>query len=778
MSSWSLLATQIGKPSRVASAREATEMQTKRNVAASPEAAREAAAAAAPKAAERTHRSSREQQNKQVKSAGTTDTVVAAAVLEAKRRLRKKRKHFLQQQNMLQHPHLATRDELLRRRDARLMAFVRQQLMLPVDTVAGEDASALNMQQKSILRPRSVVLLTEKQRQALLQSSNEEGSSRQLKQGPEQDSERQQQEQAACSGKKTSRGCGEVATLPLALLQEEVQQQQEHSCRGTPLILSARSPGAAAAAAAAAVLMLPAHPSFPCSSSSTPPLPVEHHHQLVQLQQEKSCSEAASGAVATEPLAAATAAEFPLSPIQVASAVTTPRSCNDSFPPNPMVVAGPTRQPAAACTPAAAAAARTGQRLEAVKQCANRVREALRLEGKISALLTHTEHSGRRSSSGSRSSSKEKLFDGLEETFATPRPVTPRNGSMEIPFQMQRGNAGSPADREKVITPPRVSTGCGEMPFPPIKQQLHRMQQPQDQRQHQPQVLSRCEDGSCSDSARVPFGPTGQRASGLKIRSLQCTPRAANGCSSSRSSRGTQLINAGVNEVEAAVNTESAASAAAERAEAAEKAAKTILNKQQDRVIVRLSLGSLKCSPPAEGACAASAETLDALRQEDIQRKQLQKLPSQQQQTEPRRRNSFVQSLKARADAYRDQKQQQHPDGVPRTPKGTIFRTAISQGSGSSASIRLVSSTSSSNMLATSAVHWPHKVLAKLPSEVDPQRSSSSSTEQRHGDARELFARDKHCLNQDEEGDEREIELLLTEEAQSSFNDWGRSPLQ
>ncbi|CDJ34887.1 LOW QUALITY PROTEIN: uncharacterized protein EMH_0022640 [Eimeria mitis] len=674
--------------------------------------------------------------------------------------------------------------ELLRRRDARLMAFVRQQLMLPEDTSAGVAASApsaeqLRLHKKYALTSPNVVLLTEKQRRTLFQSSNKAGSGTRLEQEPEQDPGQQRQEQGACCGEKTSRGCGEAANLSIALIEEELQQQEERGNKGTPLLLSARSPGAAAAAAAAAVLMLPAHPPFPCSSSSTPPLPLELHQQLGEHQQEDGWS------AETAPVAAA-AAESSLVPTQVVSVAATPRSCTDSFPPVPVTaVVGPSRQAAAVSAPATVAAARTGQRLEAVKQCANRVREALRLESKISALITHTERSStrknysRRSSCSSRSSSSEKLFDGLKETFATPRPATPRNGTLEVPSQMQRSNKNSSKTNLKVVTPSHVSTGSGEWVFPPMQQQLHQIQEPQQQRQEQQQALHRYGD-DCSCSNITYFDSNGQGTSGFRTRSLQCTPRAATDSSSSRSSRGAQLITSGANGLVAAANPAPIASATAETfaaaGAAAGAAAENISNKQQDRVVVRLSLGSFAGSSLSKSPRAASAEAQDPVRQEELQRKQLQKQPAPQQQTEARRRNSIAQSLKARADAYRGQQQQQQQDGVPLTPKGSIFRTAISQGSGSPTLSSFVSNNSSSRA-AIGAVHLPQKVLAKLPPEVDNQKGGNNRVERRVEPTSELFASD--CMNQDEEGDEREIELLLaSEEAQCSFDNWGVSPMQ
>ncbi|CDJ59287.1 hypothetical protein, conserved [Eimeria maxima] len=124
---------------------------------------------------------------------------------------------------------MATRDELLRRRDARLMAFVRQQLMLPETEAEAETVCAANaekglcQQKKSVLGPPNVVLLTKKQRESLFQSNNKGDTSRRLMQDPEE----QRQEQGACCEGRTSRGCGEVATLSLMLLHEEVQQRQK-----------------------------------------------------------------------------------------------------------------------------------------------------------------------------------------------------------------------------------------------------------------------------------------------------------------------------------------------------------------------------------------------------------------------------------------------------------------------------------------------------------------------------------------------------------------------
>ncbi|CDJ34383.1 uncharacterized protein EMH_0089900 [Eimeria mitis] len=260
-------------------------------------------------------------------------------------------------------------------------------------------------------------------------------------------------------------------------------------------------------------------------------------------------------------------------------------------------------------------------------------------------------------------------------------------------------------------------------------------------------------------------------------RSLQCTPRAAtDSSSSSRSSRGAQLITSGANGLVAAANPAPIASATAETFAAAGAAAENISNKQQDRVVVRLSLGSFAGSSLSKSPRAASAEAQDPVRQEELQRKQFQKQPAPQQQTEPRRRNSIAQSLKARADAYRGQQQQQQQDGVPLTPKGSIFRTAISQGSGSPTLSSFVSNNSSSRA-AIGAVHLPQKVLAKLPPEVDNQKGGNSRVERRVEPTSELFPSD--CMNQDEEGDEREIELLLaSEEAQCSFDNWGVSPMQ
>ena len=651
------------------------------------------------------------------------------------------------------------------------MAFVRQQLMLPEDPATEELA---------VFRSPNVVLLSKKQRDSLLQSNNKANNSKSPQQDPEQNPGQQRQGQGVLCARKSSRGCGEVANLSLTLLQEEAQQQEKHASKGTPLLLSARSPGAAAAAAAAAVLMLPAHPVFPCSSSSTTPPPSEHHQHLVNQQREKCWSDAAFGAAATAPAAAsaAAAAENRLSSKQVISAVATPRSCVETFPLTPMAVgSGPSGQAAAASTPAATAAPHIGQRLEAVKQCANRVREALRLESKISALLTHTERSSRRSSCSSRSSSTDKLLDGLKETFATPRPAAPRNESVELPPQLQPGNKSGHKNSLKVITPRKVSTGSGEWVTSATQEHLHHIQEPLQEQRQQQQALPRYEDNDCSSSSRESFVPSGQGTPGLVTRSLQCTPRAST--DRSRNSRGAQLISSGASGPVVVLNTATASNAAAS-AEAEKAAEETVSTKQQDRVVVRLSLGGLACSSVSKSPRAAAAQAHDTFKQEELHKRHLEKDPPPQQQMESARRNSFVHSLKARADAYRDQQQQQQQqqDGIPITPKSSIFRTAISQASSSSSCSLLVSSTSSSGSAATGAAHWPQKVLAKLPPEVDRSAGGTGCAERRLEAPREASARGATRLNHDDEGDDREMELLLSEQAQCSFNDWVRSPMQ
>lgn len=199
------------------------------------------------------------------------------------------------------------------------------------------------------------------------------------------------------------------------------------------------------------------------------------------------------------------------------------------------------------------------------------------------------------------------------------------------------------------------------------------MQEPQQQQQRQQPPPSRYIDNDCSRSSRPSFVPSEKETSALRSRSLQCTLRAVTDrSSSSRSPRCNQLISSRT--IGPAAPANPAESVSATSANAA--VAKTIADTQSDKAVVRLSLDSLGCFPMPKSSSIACSEADDALKQEGLQRKHREKNLPLQHQTEPKTRNSFVQSLKAGADAYRyHQQQHQHQDGLPLT-EGEYFQNS------------------------------------------------------------------------------------------------------
>lgn len=356
------------------------------------------------------------------------------------------------------------------------MAFVRQQLLLPDEPVAAAAVAAADSEAEA--QP-NVVLLTQKQRQLLIEKRS--------------GFNHQQQQEEVGHVERTARGSGEIVSLDLQQLQQQhqeqmssrtprmlssrgagfpiatatfmslrqQQQQQQHLSPRSPRLLSARSIGlpteaaSTAVAIAAAVANLPSPPDFPSINGEAGLLPVLQWESQQQQQLQESCKSEEEAVDST------------LQTVRIPPSPSTPKL----QPSTPRIVA---TAAASAAVGAAEAREKASKRLAAVTECAERVREAIELESKISAMLVKADPNKgssrmRSNSSSSRSSSISSISAAYTKEHESSLPEAGAGGEKvsasvkRLQQQQQRRwsfSAGTPNETlDGALSPPREAGG-------------------------------------------------------------------------------------------------------------------------------------------------------------------------------------------------------------------------------------------------------------------------------------------------------------------------------